>query len=129
MSKGTLLRKSGVAIRKETTPKKRSTGLPKPAELRKKIAIAEAKKNKNRRVTQKHCQRGGANYISDESESESDSQPLATSRIGVKLPLATLPTPIIESTEQTNSRCDERTEANAQIRAETPEGEHNKGGK
>ena len=49
MSKGTLLRKSGVAIRKETTPKKRSTGLPKPAELRKKIAIAEAKKNKTQK--------------------------------------------------------------------------------
>ena len=114
MSTVTLLRKSGVAIRKETTPKERSTGLPKPptpAELRKKIAIAEAKKRNSEK-------RGGANYISDESESESDSQPLATRRIGVKLPLATLPTPIIESTKQTNSRGDERTEANGSERAD-----------
>ena len=68
--------KSGVAIRKSTTPKKRSTGLPKPptpADLRKKVAIAETKK----RNSGKSVKRGAATYIcAQESESESDSQPL-----------------------------------------------------
>ena len=85
---GTLLRKSEVAVRKTTTPKKRTTGLPKPptpAGLRKKIAIAESKKRK-KSVTK----RGRAITIGEqahqESESDSESQPLATRRIGRKLP-------------------------------------------
>ena len=49
LNHGTLLKKYGVAVRKASTPKKRTPGLskaPTPADLRKKVAIAESKKQK-----------------------------------------------------------------------------------
>ena len=95
MNNGTLLRKCRVAVRKATTPKKRKSGLskpPTPADLRKKIAIAESKKREKWGTIAK---RGGAITIGDqalqESKSDSDSQPLATLRISGKLPFAPLP--------------------------------------
>ena len=95
MNNGSLLRKPGVAVRKASTPKKRTLGItkpPTPADLRKKIAIADSKKRKKSGTLAKQ---GGAITIDEqalqESVSDSDSQSLATKRIGGKLPLAQLP--------------------------------------
>ena len=121
MNHGTLLSKSGVAVRKASTPTKRTAGIPKPptpADLRKKVAIAETKKrNLGKSVKW--------------AESESDSQPLATRRIGGKLPLASLPEiqvePTEESTERMNSRSDARNGASERMMIENPEVEQNEG--
>ena len=95
MNHNTMLRKSGVAVRMASTPKKRTSAIPKPstpADLRKKIAIADSKKQGKSRTLAKQ---GGAITIGEqaleESESDSDSQPLASRRFGGKLPLAQLP--------------------------------------
>ena len=95
MKHAILLRKSGVAVRKASTPKKLTSEIPKPptpADLRKKIAIADSKKRGKLGTLEKQ---GGAILIGEqalqESESDSDSQPLATRRIGGKLPSAQCP--------------------------------------
>ena len=111
MNKDALLRKSGVAIRKSTTPKKRNTRLPKPPT------------QSHPRNSGKSVKRGRANYISEqESESENDSQPLATRRVGGKLPLASLPEiqagPTNESTEQMDFRSDARNGASERMMLE-----------
>ena len=120
MNKDALLRKSGVAIRKSTTPKKRNTRLPKPPT------------QSHPRNSGKSVKRGRANYISEqESESENDSQPLATRRVGGKLPLASLPEiqagPTNESTEQMDFRSDARNGASERMMLEKSEGEQNEG--
>ena len=51
MINGSLLRKTGIAVRKATTPKKRITGLPKPptpADLRKKSQLRRRKSGRQR---------------------------------------------------------------------------------
>ena len=103
MNHGILLKKSGVAVRKASMPKKRKSGIPKPptpADLRKKIAIADSKK-RGESVTL--AKQGGAIIIGEQalqkSESDSDSQPLATRRTGGKLPLAQLPELQVEPSE------------------------------
>ena len=80
----------------------------------------------------KSAKRGGATYISEqESESESDSQPLATRRLGGKLQLASLPEiqagPTKESTNGTDSRGEARNGASERMMIENPEGEQNEG--
>ena len=98
---GTLLRKSGVAVPKASTPKKRTSGIPKPptpADLRDKIAIADSKK---RRKLGTLAKQGRAIIFGEqELESDSDSQPLATRRAGGKLPLAQLPEMQAEPSEE-----------------------------
>ena len=75
MSNGSLLRKSGVAVRKSNTPKKRvAEGLPKsptPAKLLKKLAES----TKLAATSGKENSKQGRQI---ESESNSDGQPLAS---------------------------------------------------
>ena len=91
MSNGSLLRKSGVAVRKSNTPKKRvAEGLPKsptPAKLLKKLAESTKLAATSGTIPKENSKQGRQ----IESESNSDGQPLASWRVMGKLPLASVP--------------------------------------
>ena len=94
MSNGSLIRKTVVAIQKSNTPRKRvAEGLPKPptpAMLRKKLAES-TKLAATSGTIRKRNSKQGRQIESEDSETDSDGQLLASKRVMGKLILASVP--------------------------------------